>query len=153
MLRYLNISLGLLILISQNLCAWQVTRGTTLFLADGKIAHLVPESVVRKTMDVTLATADDVEMTDASAGHDRPRYVVQVGTFAVKENAFRLEQKLRNEEYVVRVWQYVSRAKRLYYVVTVGEYATVAEAQQKLGSINVAHNVEGLVLVQGYPKN
>jgi hypothetical protein len=153
MLRYLNISIGLLILTSQNLCAWQVTRGTTLFLADGKVAHLVPESVVRKTMDVTLSIADDLAMTDASVGHNGLTYAVQVGTFAVKENAFRLEHKLRDEDYVVKVWQYVSKAKRLYYVVTVGDYATVAEAQQKLSSINLAHNVEGLVLAQGFSKN
>jgi cell division septation protein DedD len=153
MLRYLNISIGLLILTSQNLCAWQVTRGTTLFLADGKIAHLVPKSVVRKTMDVTLGMADDVSVTDVPAGHDQLRYVVQVGTFAVKENAFRLENKLRDEDYVVKVWQYVSRTKRLYYVVTVGDYASVTDAQQKLRSINLAHNVEGLVLAQGFSKN
>ena len=147
--KYLSVSAALFIFTSQHLCAWQTTRGTTLFLADGKIAHLVPNSVVRKTMDVTLGYTDNSATVNAVNAYEQYKYVVQVGTFAVKENAVRLERKLLNEHYVVKVWQYVSRGKNLYYVVTVGEYVSVDEARQKLNSINLAYNVEALVLAQG----
>ena len=152
MLRYLIMCSVLLIFMSQHLCAWQTTKGTTLFLADGKIAHLVPRSVVRKTMDVTLSYADNSATMNSVDTHEQYRYVVQVGTFAVKENAFRLERNLKNEDYAVKVWQYVSKGKNIYYVVTVGDYVSADEARQKLNSINLAYNVEGVVLAQGRTK-
>src|SRR5690242_14230761 len=102
MCKYLTFAAVLLIFAGQEAQAWQTAKGTTLFLADGKIAHLVPSTVVRRTMDVTLAM---MEMPAVDPVHSIERkYVVQVGTFAVKENAFRLESRLKSERYVVKVW-------------------------------------------------
>ena len=149
MLKYLNLIAGLLIFASQYANAWQEARGTTLFLADGKIAHLVPSTVVRKTMDGAFSTMDDEQVAGFTDTHNQYTYVIQVGTFAIKENAYRLDEKLRNEGYNVKVWEYDSKGKNHFYVVTVGDYVSHVEARQKLGSINLAYHVEGLELAQG----
>lgn len=150
MLKYLTFAAIMLIFAGPDAQAWQTAKGTTLFLADGKIAHLVPSTVVRRTMDVTLAMG---EMPAVEPTHSFERtYVVQVGTFAVKENAFRLESKLKNEQYVVKVWEYDSKQMNHFYVVTVGEYVTAEEAHERLGSINRTYNLEGMVLMQGWTR-
>jgi cell division protein FtsN len=151
MCKYLTLAAVLLIFACPNAQAWQTAKGTTLFLADGKIAHLVPSTVVRRTMDVTLATMG--EMTAVEPVHPMERkYVVQVGTFAVKENAFRLESRLRSEQYVVKVWEYDSKQMNHFYVVTVGEYATAEDAHDRLGSIEREYNLQGMVLMQGWTR-
>lgn len=151
MCKYLTFAVILLIFAGQDAQAWQTAKGTTLFLADGKIAHLVPSTVVRRTMDVTLATMGDMTAVEPLHSAER-KYVVQVGTFAVKENAFRLEGRLKREQYVVKVWEYDSKQMNHFYVVTVGEYATAEEAHDRLGSINREYNLEGMVLMQGWTR-
>ena len=149
MFKYLNFIAGLLIFVSQSADSWQEARGTKLLLADGKIAHLVPSAVVRKTMDGALSPMADAQVAGLPDTHNQYTYVIQVGTFAVKGNALKLEKQLRNEGYHVRVWEYDSNAKNHYYVVTVGDYLSDDEARQKLRTVNLTYRVEGLLLVQG----
>ena len=64
-----------------------------------------------------------------------PIYVVQIGAFAKRENALSLKRAIQQKGYPTKV-QNKTVGGRKYYVVWVGEFPTVAEAQkvgEKLG--------------------
>jgi septal ring-binding cell division protein DamX len=67
----------------------------------------------------TLNTARD------RSGH----FAVQVGAFKVKENAYRLADRLKNKRYEVEVVQCEDSAHQLWYLVRVGRYADRALAR------------------------
>jgi len=55
-------------------------------------------------------------------------FAVQVGAFKVKENAYRLADRLKNKGYEVEVVQREDSAHQLWYLVRVGRYADRAHA-------------------------
>jgi len=66
-------------------------------------------------------------------------FAVQVGAFKVKENAYRLADRLKNKRYEVEVLQREDSAHQLWYLVRVGRYADRALARSvaaKLASEN-----------------
>jgi len=49
-------------------------------------------------------------------------FTVQVGSFRVKENAYRLAERLKSRQYPVEVREVSDSSNQLWYVVRVGKY-------------------------------
>ncbi len=109
----------------------------------GKVVYRVPEVIAKKTMDVTLSSSSPA-LTPARLGSGT-MYVIQVGTFAVRENAYRLKEKLQADGYVVEVRTCCSRQKNPFYVVFAGSFASTHEAFERLQTIKSAYGLDGLL--------
>lgn len=138
-------ALVLLVLIAQQLIAQKSDDRNTFRFADGQIVHVVPVEVAPQALDALFRVP-------ASEHHEGYRLLVQVGTFAIKQNAYRLKQKLELDGYTASVKEYYASKDLLYYLVYVGSYTSVDEARQKLRDIRSAYNLEGLLLAQAKAK-
>ncbi len=115
----------------------------------GRIVYQVPEVIVKKTMDVTLSSVPPSPLTKPIAGTS---YAIQVGTFAVKENAYRLKDKLRADGYSVEIRKYFSRYNGLFYVVFAGSFVSPHEAKEKMQAIRTAYSLNGLLRARNLGK-
>ncbi len=145
--RSLHIVSGLLIFLAQPLIAQQAYNENRLYTVSGVPIHIVPEQVVRPALDTLMSLPVSSPFTSPLPAQ-KYKYMVQVGTFAIKENASWLEHRLKKDGFIVNVREYYSKKNLIFHVVSVGYYLNAEEAQQKLKAIRLSYNLEGLVLVQ-----
>ncbi len=112
-----------------------------------------PESAEESTSP-PLATVAPAAMPQASAESSTPApgplgsWVVQVGSFSSEQNALRLRDRLRKEQFATQVERVVVDAKP-HFRVRVGPYLERAEAEQQQKKLASAFDLKGRVL--SYP--
>jgi len=82
------------------------------------------------TSSETHSASGSKELSTPNTARDRSgHFAVQVGAFKVKENAYRLADRLKNKRYEVEVVQREDSAHQLWYLVWVGRYPDRALAR------------------------
>lgn len=94
----------------------------------------------------------DSRLTDSSnpgnAAKAGSEYAVQVGAFAQKGNALKLQRRLRSDGYRVDVYDNLLDGKNLLYLVWVGSFKTEQEAEKLLPRLKSKHQIHGVVRVR-----
>jgi hypothetical protein len=83
-----------------------------------------------------------------AAGHRRPEgeeFAIQIGAFANRENAIRLRDTLAGRSYSVDIFENFIDGKRLYYLVWVGTFKTMAEAEKEAERMRSVDRIFGVV--------
>lgn len=75
-------------------------------------------------------------------------YAVQVGAFAIKSNATKLQQKIQLSGYEVDVYENLLDGKHLLYLVWVGNFKTAQEAALEIPKIKARHHIDGVVRIR-----
>jgi cell division septation protein DedD len=82
------------------------------------------------TSSETHSASGSKELSTPNTARDRSgHFAVQVGAFKVKENAYRLADRLKTKRYEVEVVQREDSAHQLWYLVRVGRYPDRALAR------------------------
>jgi hypothetical protein len=82
---------------------------------------------------------------DTSTDQSIKEYAIQVGAFAKKKNAERLQQRIQTDGYRVDVYENLIDGKRLFYLVWVGVYRSEEEAQPDLTVIKSKFDIDGVI--------
>lgn len=72
-------------------------------------------------------------------------WIVQIGSFASKENSLKLRDKIRNKRFTSFVDEIVNSKNEKRYRVRVGPYATRQEAIDEQKSLNASMSLNGLI--------
>jgi hypothetical protein len=75
-------------------------------------------------------------------------WAIQIGAFAVKKNAERLQGKVSDDGYLVNVYENLLDGKNMLYLVWVGMFATPEEAKPLLKEIKNHYNIDGVLRVR-----
>jgi len=108
--------------------------------------HVVPAVLVKRTLDSVFAIPVPTVFPNDSRHEPLHRYRVRVGTFAVKENATKLKGRLEIEGYSADVRPWVSKTRGQLYTVSVGDYASAAEATRSMNVIRRIFKIDDLTL-------
>jgi cell division septation protein DedD len=82
------------------------------------------------------------------SGHRRPEgeeFAIQIGAFANRDNAIRLRDTLAGRSYAVDIFENFIDGKRLYYLVWVGTFKTMAEAEKEAERMRSVDRIFGVV--------
>ena len=75
-------------------------------------------------------------------------WAIQIGAFAIKNNAENLRAKVAADGYLVNVYENLLDGKNLLYLVWVGMFATPDEAKMLLKEIKDRYNIDGVLRVR-----
>jgi hypothetical protein len=77
--------------------------------------------------------------------HGGNEYAVQIGAFSLKENAEKLYGRFRNEGYKVDIYENLLDGKNLLYLVWIGSYTTLEDAQRIQAELKKKYNYESVI--------
>jgi len=72
-------------------------------------------------------------------------YAIQVGAFAIKENAERFQKQFIAEGYITMVYENFLDGKNLLYLVWIGSYPTREAAELQMKEVNLRHKIKTIL--------
>jgi tetratricopeptide (TPR) repeat protein len=72
-------------------------------------------------------------------------FAVQIGAFSLKENAEKLYNRFRNEGYKVDVYENLLDGKNLLYLVWIGSYTTLEDAQRIQAELKAKYSFDSVI--------
>lgn len=72
-------------------------------------------------------------------------YAVQIGAFSLKENAKKLCERFRSKGYKVDIYENLLDGKNLLYLVWIGSYTTLEDAQRIQAELKTKFNYESVI--------
>jgi hypothetical protein len=77
--------------------------------------------------------------------HGGNEYAVQIGAFSLKENAEKLYERFRNEGYKIDIYENLLDGKNLLYLVWIGSYTTLEDAQKIQSELKTKFNYDSVI--------
>ena len=80
-----------------------------------------------------------------AANQSGAEYAIQVGAFSVRSNAEKLQQRLSVDGYRVDIFENFLDGKNLLYLVWIGSFKTMRDAQEGLSTIQSKTGIKGIL--------
>jgi hypothetical protein len=139
---------GIWLLFPHPAAAQETSKGYLHFDSYGKKVYLIPDQIAKQTMDATLNVQLPAEAIELPPEYVTDIYQVQVGSFVVALNAYRVKEKLEKDGYSVFLWEWHSpQMNTVFHVVSIGNCATADNAKAILNRLKTSYQLEGRITV------
>ncbi len=97
------------------------------------------------TKQISAVPAKRGSTKDTTTADYKREFAVQVGAFAIKENAELVREQFLAEGYRADVYENFLDGKKLLYLIWVGSFPTREEAESALDTIRTKHEINGIL--------
>ncbi len=75
-------------------------------------------------------------------------YAIQLGAFAIKNNALRMQRRLIHDGYRAEIYEDYLDGKNLLYLVWVGSYESREQAVGQMTTFKSAYQIDGILMIR-----